>query len=88
MTIIKPISDLRNHFNEIAELCSKEKEPIFITKNGLGEFVVMSIALYEEQRARLDLYQKLQEAEQESQNTTVRYTHQKVISALKMRGSR
>ncbi len=36
MPIIKPISDLRNNFNEISEICHKEGEPVFITKNGQG----------------------------------------------------
>lgn len=88
MPIIKPISDLRNHFNEIAELCHNEKEPIFITKNGIGEFVVMSLPLYEEQQARLDLYEKLQEAEIEAETTSIRYSHQDVINTLKKKANR
>ncbi|MDP4160454.1 MAG: type II toxin-antitoxin system prevent-host-death family antitoxin, partial [Bacillota bacterium] len=39
MPIIKPISDLRNNFNEISEICHKESEPVFITKNGQGDLV-------------------------------------------------
>ena len=59
MPIIKPVSDLRNKFNQISEICHKEREPIFITKNGEGDMVVMSMALYEQQQALLELYQKL-----------------------------
>ncbi len=66
LPIIKPISDLRNNFNKISEICHKEKEPVFITKNGKGDMVVMSLALYEQQLAQLELYQKLSEAEAQS----------------------
>jgi prevent-host-death family protein len=62
MPKIRPITDLRNT-NEISELCHKEKEPIFITKNGYGDLVVMSIETYEKQLALLNVYQKLSEAE-------------------------
>lgn len=43
---IRPITDLRNT-NEISEICHKTGEPIFITKNGYGDLVVMSIETYE-----------------------------------------
>ena len=47
MPQIRPITDLRNT-NEISELCHARKEPIFITKNGYGDLVIMSIEAYEE----------------------------------------
>lgn len=47
MPQIKPITDLRNT-NEISELCHAKREPVFITKNGYGDLVVMSIEAYEE----------------------------------------
>ena len=46
MPQIRPITDLRNT-NEISELCHAQKEPVFITKNGYGDLVVMSIEAYE-----------------------------------------
>ena len=46
MPQIRPITDLRNT-NEISEICHAKKEPIFITKNGYGDLVVMSIEMYE-----------------------------------------
>jgi len=46
MPLIRPITDLRNT-NEISEMCNSRKEPIFITKNGYGDLVIMSIATYE-----------------------------------------
>ena len=66
MPIIRPVSDLRNKTPEIEEICLKEKKPVFITKNGSAHLVVMSQRLFEEQQALLDLYEKLDEAEEQS----------------------
>ncbi|RJX28093.1 MAG: type II toxin-antitoxin system Phd/YefM family antitoxin [Dethiobacter sp.] len=62
MPQIRPITDLRNT-NEISEICHKLKEPLFITKNGYGDLVVMSIETYERQLALVEIYKKLAEAE-------------------------
>ena len=59
MPIIKPISDLRNKSNEISELAHTSDEPIFITKNGEGYLVVMSISNYSKLQLKLDLLGKL-----------------------------
>ena len=53
MPIIKPISDLRNNFAAISETCHREGEPVFITRNGEGDLVVMSMAAYEQREADL-----------------------------------
>ncbi|MEW5814500.1 MAG: type II toxin-antitoxin system Phd/YefM family antitoxin [Spirochaetota bacterium] len=42
MPIIRPISDMRNKFHTISDQCHEEQEPIFLTKNGKGDLVVMS----------------------------------------------
>lgn len=65
MPVIRPISDLRNNFTAISEQIHTSDEPIFLTKNGIGDMVVMSLEHYERQMARIELYQKLQEAETE-----------------------
>ncbi|MDP2156412.1 MAG: type II toxin-antitoxin system prevent-host-death family antitoxin [Nitrospirota bacterium] len=59
MPIIKPISDLRNKANEISELAHTLNEPIFITKNGEGDMVVMSMARYDQLQMKLNLFSKL-----------------------------
>ena len=59
MPIIKPISDLRNKAKEISELAHKSDEPIFITKNGEGDMVVMSMAQYGRLQLKMDLFGKL-----------------------------
>jgi prevent-host-death family protein len=64
MPQIRPITDLRNT-TEISELCHAKREPLFITKNGYGDLVVMSIEAYEEmiETARTDA--AISEAEKE-----------------------
>ena len=68
---IRPISDLRNNSNEISEFCRSSREPVFITKNGVGDMVVLSIEMYERQQAQLELYAKLAEAEMASSSESV-----------------
>ena len=85
MPIIKPISDLRNNFSEISELCHREGQPVFITKNGTGDLVVMSIAKYEQLEAQLDLYQKLGVAQYESISGGKRYSHEDVMISLRQK---
>ena len=65
MPAIRPISDLRNNSNEISEFCRSSREPVFITKNGIGDMVVMSLETYERQQAQFELYAKLAMAEAE-----------------------
>ncbi|HZG87185.1 type II toxin-antitoxin system prevent-host-death family antitoxin [Paenibacillus sp.] len=86
MPIIRPISDLRNNFNLIAETCHKEGEPVFITKNGRDDLVVMSHALYEKQQTTIELYRKLAEAEKESDDpNTNKISHSELIKKLRSR---
>lgn len=68
MPMIRPVSDLRNNFTAISETLHSEDEPVFLTKNGSGDMVVMSIDYYEKQMARLELYQKIEESRNEIAN--------------------
>lgn len=63
MPIIKPISDLRNKANSLSALVHQSDEPVFITKNGEGDMVLMSLAHYGKLERRLELYEKLAMAE-------------------------
>ncbi len=65
MPSIRPISDLRNNANEISDYCRQTREPVYITRNGSGDMVVVSMEEYERQQALIDLYGKLAVAEQE-----------------------
>ena len=61
MPKIKSSTDLRNNYNEISSFCNKNREPVFITKNGQGDLAVMSIETYEMLSGKLELYQLLDE---------------------------
>ncbi|GBD86978.1 phd_YefM [bacterium BMS3Abin03] len=63
MPIIKPISDLRNKSNEISKLAHTSNEPIFITKNGEGDLVVMSMSHYSKMQLKIELLSKLSVAQ-------------------------
>lgn len=65
MPSIRPISDLRNSANEISDFCRQSREPVYITRNGTGDMVVLNIEEYERQMALIDLYGKLAVAEAE-----------------------
>ena len=61
MPIIVPVRNLKDT-NKISELCNKANRPIFITKNGYGDMVIMSMAYYEEALGRNEIYDKLEMA--------------------------
>lgn len=61
---IIPIRDLKNT-SEISQMCKTSGEPIYITKNGYGDMVIMSIEVYKKKIFMLDIYDKLMAAEEE-----------------------
>lgn len=71
MPRIIPIRDLKDTA-AISQMCSESTEPVYITKNGYGDMVIMSMRAYEEKIYLLDVYAKLAEAEEEVRagNTT------------------
>ena len=71
MPQIIPIRDLKNT-SEISDLCRTAGEPIFVTKNGYGDMVIMSMEAYEERMRMLDVYAKLSEAEDQIKAGKVR----------------
>ena len=83
MRHIRPISDLRNHFTEISNIVHETSEPVFLTKNGHGEMVVMSYEAYERLNFESDVYNKLKEAEIHAAEHKERFTHKEVFTELK-----
>ena len=59
MPEIRKSADLRNNYQKISQFCHKYNEPVFITKNGIGDLAVMSIGTYNELSGKIELYQKL-----------------------------
>ena len=80
MINIRPISDLRNKYPEIEELVLKEDEAVYLTKNGYGSMVVMSLEKYSKLMSDLEYNEyvenELDEADKEAENqNTQYYTH-------------
>ena len=86
MPQIRPITELRNT-NEISELCHAKKEPVFITKNGYGDLVVLSIEAYEELIDALQTDAVIREAEQELENGGKLVDAREALSSLRKRYS-
>ena len=83
MNMIRPVSDLRNHFAEISKTVHETAKPVFLTKNGYGDMVVLSIEAYENLQFESEVYFKLREAEQEAQRTDQRYSSKDVLKAMR-----
>jgi prevent-host-death family protein len=77
---IRPVSDLRNKFTEIERSVTLEG-PVFLTKNGYGSMVVMSIEDYSMLTDTIEL--KLDEADRAAAESDTRYTHGEVFETLK-----
>lgn len=65
MPSIRPISDLRNSAKDIPDFCRQSREPVYITRDGTVDMVVLNIEEYERRMAPIDLYGKLAVAEAE-----------------------
>lgn len=85
MPSIRPVSDLRNHFAEITKEVQESREPVFLTKNGVGAIVVMSMDCYEENRYESMVYDKLREAEIQAASTTERISHDELMAKARQR---
>ena len=81
---IRPITELENTTN-ISNLCHEVKAPIFITKNGYSDMVIMSIDTYERGMALLEIYNKLDEAEEQLNLELPTKSHKEMISNLRGR---
>lgn len=80
MIEIRPVSDLRNKFTEI-ESVVKEGQPVYLTKNGYGSMVVMSLEKYAQITDDVEII--LDEADRAAKETDVRYTHEEVFSRVR-----
>jgi len=82
MIAIRPVSDLRNKFTDIEKTVS-EGEPVFLTKNGYGSMVVMSIEAYS--RMAQNVEQALDEADVFAETCAERMSHEEVFGRLRRR---
>ncbi len=80
---IRPVSDLRNNFADISKTVHETGKPVFLTKNGFGDMVVLSMDAYENLQLESEIYFKLKEAEKEAKMTEKRFSAKEVLSELK-----
>ena len=71
MQNIRPSAELRNKYNEISTLCKETREPVYITVNGRGDTVILSIEQFNQMKAELELLKMLSEAEDDVRNGRV-----------------
>ena len=80
MKMIRPVSDLRNHFADISKTVHETSQPVFLTKNGYGDMVVLSMEAYENLQLESEIYTKLQAAEREKEMTATRCTSEEILA--------
>ena len=80
---IRPVSDLRNKFSDISRAVHESNEPVFLTKNGKGDMVVMSLEAYEKNLFETEIYLKLKEAEYQAASVKKRHTHDEAMTELR-----
>ncbi|MBQ8575054.1 MAG: type II toxin-antitoxin system Phd/YefM family antitoxin [Clostridia bacterium] len=80
---IRPSAAIRQNYNEIAELCKKTGEPVYLTKNGEGDLVVMDIEAFTRREKMLKLREELLSVEEARMNGEKGYSIEEVASAMK-----
>ncbi|MGN0457286.1 MAG: type II toxin-antitoxin system Phd/YefM family antitoxin [Acutalibacteraceae bacterium] len=81
--IIRPSAAIRQNYNEIAEMCRKTEEPIFLTKNGEGDLVVMDIETYNRREKMLKLREELLAVEEDRMHGSKGYTVSEVTAMMR-----
>ena len=82
MPQIRPITELRNT-NEISDLCHTRKEPVFITKNGYGDLVIMSMETYDAMLETSSIDAAISQSEAELAQNGQLYKAREALSALR-----
>ena len=79
---IRPSAAIRQNYNEIANLCKETGEPVYLTKNGEGELVVMDIEAFVRREKMLSLREKLLDIERARLNGAIYYTPDELEQAM------
>lgn len=82
MPQIIPIKDLKNT-SEISDLCHKSQEPIYITKNGYGDMVIMSMDIYESTMKQMNIFRELEISENQIKEGKVKDAKSSLASLRK-----
>lgn len=83
METIRPLSDLKDNFADISKVVHETGQPVFLTKNGYGDMVVMIMEAFGKMRFESEICTKLEEAELEAQKAEKRYSAEEVLSAMR-----
>ncbi len=83
MMNIRPVSDLRNKFPEIEDIVVNKGEPVYLTKNGYGSLVVLSLEQYCALTDEIEF--QLNKADRVAESTTTRYNHEEVFGRARER---
>ena len=79
MPKIIPIKDLKNTSN-ISEMCHRSDEPIYVTKNGYGDMVIMSMESYESQMKRIKIYEDIEVSEAQIKEGKIKDAKKSLVS--------
>ena len=79
---IRPSAAIRQNYNEIAEMCRKTAEPVFLTKNGEGDLVVMDIETFSRREKMLRLREELLAVEEDRLHGVKGYTVDEVAAMM------
>ena len=82
MMQIRPSAAIRQNYNEIADLCRKTSEPVFLTKNGEGDLVVMDIETYNRREKMLKLRETLLSVEEDRMRGNAGYSIEEAVSIM------
>ena len=80
---IRPSAAIRQNYNEIAEQCRKTAEPVFLTKNGEGDLVVMDIETYNRREKMLKLREELLAVEEDRMRGSKGYSVDEVAAMMR-----
>ena len=83
MITIRPISDLRNKFSEVEDQIRTTQKPVFLTKNGYGTMVLLSIEQYSQLTDDASLDSFLDETDRLAATDPTRLTHEEVFSSVR-----
>ena len=83
MQNIRPISDLRNNWNEISTNLEETREPVILTKNGYGNLILFNMEAYKEEQLNTEIYYRLKMAEQEERLTSERVDGMELLSKMR-----
>lgn len=80
---IRPSAAIRQNYNEIADMCRKTAEPVFLTKNGEGDLVVMDIETYNRREKMLKLREELLAVEEDRMRGSKGYSVEEVTAMMR-----